>query len=211
LSQAHNTGAYLSIYSGYHWQRLYLAVDTLVGFTRPIFTSYADSSTHKESKAYFFSSVAAHIGLKLDERDRLFFIYLAPRIEGYRFSQYEKGGFTAGYVSVGPSLFNRTTLTERLAFEANLGIAPFVARRYMGEDFESMAPSLDGSYRIDASIGLLFKRSSPYSKRTDFYVRLNGTLLNNKSYIHSSSLTQPASKDYALMLECGMVLENLFR
>ena len=50
LSQAHNTGAYLSIYSGYHWQRLYVAVDTLVGFTRPIFTSLPTLALTKRVK-----------------------------------------------------------------------------------------------------------------------------------------------------------------
>ncbi|TLD81786.1 hypothetical protein LS68_001830 [Helicobacter sp. MIT 05-5293] len=207
ISKASSTGGYISMYGGYYYKRLYGALDFIGGLTRPRFKT--DSGIYRDNASYFFASSALHLGASFG-KDNAFLLYLVPRLEVYSFGEDDRlGKFAVAHFAIGPHIRNRFSLSEKLILEAELG-AEANSRRYIGESF-SDKKGFDGSYRLNASLGLYFKRGGEYSRKIDFYTKLGGVFYHNKAYVHSTSVLQPTTRDFALMLEVGMTLENLFR
>ncbi len=205
-SKTYDTGVYLSGYAGGHWDKLYIAGGVNIGQVNPTFAPTIDSN--KQNYNSLLASAYAHIGAKLGGENPLF-LYVETKIE--RYSIGENTTFSANQLFMGAYIANHAKISSGIMLEIGLGISPSIVRYYTSQNADknsiSQRNNIDGSYRIDTFIGIRFKRGDEYSKKSDIYVRAMGIFYHNKTY--NTPITLPPRNDYALMLECGISLENL--
>ena len=205
-SKTYNTGVYLSGYAGGHWERFYIAGGVMIGQVYPTFAPIIDSD--RQSYNSLLASAYAQIGAKLGGENPLF-LYFETRFERYDIG--ENNIFSANQLFMGAYIAHHAKISSGIVLETGLGVSPSIIRHYTSESankgFISQSSNIDGGYRIDTFIGMRFKRGSEYRKKSDIYMRLNGIFYHNKTY--NIPITLPPRKDYALMLECGLSLENL--
>ena len=206
-SRTYDTGAYLSLYIGGHWERFYLAGGAMIGQMYPSFAPTIDSKIQNYNSLLF--SAYAHIGAKLGGENPLF-LYVEALLERYDIG--ENHTFSANHTFVGAYMAYHARLSSFIVLEVGAGISPSILRKYVSESAErgflSQSSTFDSSFRLESFIGMRFKRGNTYIKKSDISVRLNAIFYHNRIYDYTP-LILPPRQDYAIMLECAMSLEHL--
>lgn len=127
-------------------------------------------------------------------------------------------GFNNMNVYLGFGAFSEIMLTQRFGLNFQAGLAYAFGRRYWGYGFNTRKLNFDGSYRVEAAIGMVWRdyETLPLNRNhrmPTFYAKVKGIYYNfypmdlaykgEQQYFSASSIHLPKTQNFTLMFEVG--------
>lgn len=148
-----NVGGYLSLSDDHYFKWFYFGGVVRGGYGASYLDMKQGGASKKDTNQLL--AVEPRIGINLGSLRTPTFIYFAMPLESYDVALDDTNTRFANYMFfIGGGIFNRTLLTQTFGLESRVSFTTNVRHRYYVSDARA-SKRFDGSYRIEASFGIL--------------------------------------------------------